>query len=91
MEDTGATDAGSLLSYTPNTEVGGLYGNFSGAQNGTAGRFYQPDARINPQFNQRVHGLGQAALRRGYFLTDIPFDSFNTDRAARAHSNLLPI
>ncbi|MBT5169879.1 MAG: TonB-dependent receptor, partial [Opitutales bacterium] len=31
MEDLGANDAGSLLSYTANMEVGGNQGNFSGA------------------------------------------------------------
>jgi outer membrane receptor protein involved in Fe transport len=30
MEDTAATDAATLLSYTSNTEVGGFQGNFSG-------------------------------------------------------------
>ena len=30
LEDTGATDAGTLLSYTSNTEVGGMNGNFAG-------------------------------------------------------------
>ncbi len=80
MEDTEATDAGSLLSYLGNAETGGLQGNFSGAGDQQDGRYFQPDERTNPQFNQRVRGLGKAALTRGYFLTSIPFDSYNTDR-----------
>lgn len=80
LEDTAATDAGTLLSYTTNTEVGGDQGNFSGADDVTSSRFFQPGARTNPQFNQRIRGLGSAALTRGYFLTEIPFDSYNTSR-----------
>ena len=80
MEDTGATDAATLLSYTTNTEVGGMQGNYSGATDFNDSRFFQPDDRTNPQFNQRVRGLGKAALTRDLFLTDIPFDSYNTSR-----------
>jgi outer membrane receptor protein involved in Fe transport len=93
MDDTAATDASTLLSYTSNTEVGGNQGNFSGAEadldNG--GRFMQSDARTNPQLNQRIRGLGRADLTRGLFLTDIPFDSYNTDRVtvSRGPNSLL--
>lgn len=80
LEDTAATDAATLLSYTTNTEVGGNQGNFSGADDVSSSRYFQPDARTNPQFNQRIRGLGEAALTRGYFLTEIPFDSYNTSR-----------
>jgi len=80
LKDTAATDAGTLLSYTTNTEVGGYQGNFSGAVAGGTGRIEQTSERTNPQFNQRVRGLGRADLTRGYFLTDIAFDSYNTDQ-----------
>lgn len=91
MADTGATDAGTLLSYTTNAEVGGNQGNFSGAEEVASGRFFQPEARTNPQFNQRIRGLGRADLTRGFFLTDIPFDSYNTDRVevSRGPNSLL--
>lgn len=79
LADTGATDAGTLLSYVASSEVGGAQGNFSGAESGDANRYLQTDARTNPQFNQRIRGIGDAALTRGYFRTDIPFDSYNTD------------
>jgi len=80
MEDVAATDAESLLSYIGNVETGGALGNFSGATDVGFGRYHQVDARTNPQNNQRVRGLLQADLTRGYFLTDIPFDGYNTER-----------
>ncbi|MDA0350264.1 MAG: TonB-dependent receptor plug domain-containing protein [Verrucomicrobia bacterium] len=91
MSDLGATDAATLLSYTTNTEVGGNNGNFTGAEPDAFGRFLQPDARTNPQLNQRIRGLGNADLTRGLFLTDIAFDSYNTDRitVSRGPNSLL--
>jgi len=80
MEDLGATDAQTLLSYLGNVEVGGDQGNFTGATDQGFGRYFQVDARTNPQNNQRVRGLLQADLTRGYYLTDVPFDSYNTER-----------
>lgn len=74
MEDAGATDASTLLSYGLNTEVSGEQGNFAGGAD-TA------PVRGNPQNNaQRIRGLAAASLTRGFFLTDIPFDSYNTTR-----------
>lgn len=81
LEDTGATNAGELLSYTLNTETGGMQGNFAGGGFDSGGnRTDQNEARINPQFNQRVRGLGAASLTRDYFLTNIPFDSYNSSQ-----------
>jgi len=80
FEDTGATDAATVLSYALNTEVAGPQGNFSG-NTAAAGLPNLSPTRVNPQANgQRVRGLGRATLTRNYFLTDIPFDSYNTDR-----------
>lgn len=91
MKDIGATDAGTLLSYTANTEVGGYQGNFSGGDTNSQGRVLQVDARTNPQKNQRIRGLGPADMTRGFFLTDIGFDSYNTDRVtvSRGPNSLL--
>ena len=95
MKDTGATDAGTLLSYTTNAEVGGIQGNFSGAEANRVpsdtGRYMVTDARTNPQLNQRIRGLGAADLTRGFYLTDIPFDSYNTERVtvSRGPNSLL--
>lgn len=75
MDDVGATDAQTLLSYISNTEVGGFQGNFTGAAEQAQSRYYQTEERTNPQRNQRIRGLGAADLTRGFFLTDIPFDS----------------
>jgi len=80
MEDVAATDAQTLLSYVANVEVGGEQGNFTGATDQGFGRYYQTEERTNPQNNQRVRGLLQADLTRGYYLTDTPFDSYNTER-----------
>ncbi len=81
FEDTGATDAETILSYIANSEVGGVQGNFAGF--GDEGRFQRVETAIirrNPQANQRMRGLSQAALTRNYFLTNIPFDTYNTTR-----------
>jgi len=79
LEDTGATDTAELLSYTLNTEVGGMQGNFAGGGSDTGGnRSDQNESRINPQFNQRMRGLGSATLTRDFFLTSIPMDTYNS-------------
>jgi len=76
MEDTGATDGESLLQFIGNVEVGGVLGNFSNSDGGNG----TVESRVNPQRSQRVRGLVSANLTRDYFQTDIPFDSYNTDR-----------
>ncbi len=79
MDDTGATDAGTLLSYGLSTEVAsGDQGNFSASSTSGDGRQSQKSARVNPQGGQRIRGLSSATLTRGYFLTSIPFDKYNT-------------
>ena len=42
------------------------------------GRPDQSDSRENPQGNNRVRGIGAATATRDYFITDIPFDSYNS-------------
>jgi len=80
MDDTGATDVSTLLPYALNTESAtGEQANFSAALEVGNGRFSQNNARLNPQGAQRVRGLAEATLTRDYFLTNIPFDSYNTD------------
>lgn len=78
MDDTGATDAGTLLSYTVSTEVSGVNGNYTGAAAGG-----QEDSntatRADPQGSTRVRGLSRAAATRDYFLTAFGFDSYNTE------------
>lgn len=77
--DTGVTDAKSLLSYTANTETGGPGGNISGAVLGNNYTDFEL-TRYRPQTNTRVRGLAAADLTRDLFLTDIPFDTYNTSR-----------
>lgn len=78
LSDTGATDSQSLLVYTTNTEVGGLYGNYAGVGN-TQG-LNEANNLTQPSTNTRVRGLDAADNTRNYFITDIPWDSFNVDR-----------
>lgn len=77
LEDTGATDNESLLVYTTATETSGVNGTFSGI-----GNEIQAEGRnfLRPDTNNRVRGLDAADNTRNFFLTDIPWDSYNTDR-----------
>jgi outer membrane receptor protein involved in Fe transport len=76
LKDTGATNNQSLLQYTTNTEVGGLYGNFAGF--GNAAQLNEDT--IRPNENTRVRGLAAADNTRDYFRSDIPWDAYNVDR-----------
>lgn len=78
LDDTGITDASTLLTFTPNTEVGGEQGNFAGGV--VTGRVDRTTALENPQGNQRVRGLSGAQLTRDYFRSIIAFDRYNTTR-----------
>ncbi len=79
FEDTGATDAESVLAYGLNTEISGANGNFADAS--ISGRVSDTTAaRREPHKANRVRGLAEATLTRGQFLTDIPFDNYNTSR-----------
>ena len=77
LEDTGATDGATLLSYGLNTEALGEHGNFG--QKVGDGRVSSKQPHISAQ---RVRGLpgpgGAATLTRDFFITDMPFDSYNT-------------
>jgi len=75
LKDTGTLDQADLLIYTTSTEVAGPEGNFGGLGNaqGVAEGF-----TIRP--TNRVRGLAAADNTRGFFLTDIPWDSYNTER-----------
>lgn len=79
LNDVAANDGGTLLTYTVSTEVGGVDGNFAGGSI-SDGRANQGGARAEPERNQRVRGLATAELTRDYFQSEIPFDSYNTER-----------
>src|SRR5580658_2711238 len=74
LQDTGATNQQDLLVYTPSTEVTGLRGNFSG----TAGSAVSQENTVSA--TTRVRGLDSADNTRDYFLSDIPWDSFDVGR-----------
>lgn len=81
MQDIGATDAQDLLVYTTDSEVGGIRGNYSATLN--KGSFFDDTGSgsyVSLVGNTRLRGLAQADTTRGFFLTDIPFDNYNTDR-----------
>jgi outer membrane receptor protein involved in Fe transport len=78
LRDTGARNNQDLLVYTTGTEVGGIAGNFAGLGNGQM--LDDTNARMNPNGNTRVRGLAEADNTRDFFLTDIPWDSFNVGR-----------
>ncbi len=78
LKDIGATDSGSLLQYTTNTEVAGTLGTYAGLGNGTS---VDETANLRaPSGAQRVRGLASADNTRDFFGTDIPWDSYNVDR-----------
>jgi len=78
LRDTGSNNLEDVLIFTPNTEIGGLGGNHSGSQGANP---IPEQQRDDPSGGlTRVRGLASADLTRDYFITNIPFDSFNTDR-----------
>jgi outer membrane receptor protein involved in Fe transport len=89
LADTGATNVNELLVYTSNTEAFGAGGNFTG----TTGEEREDYAaqRAEPQRATRIRGLSAADLTRNFYITDIPFDSYNTDRVEinRGANNIL--
>ncbi|MEO6245757.1 MAG: TonB-dependent receptor plug domain-containing protein [Opitutaceae bacterium] len=76
MRDLGAVNAEDILVYTAGTEVGGMSGNFLGDGLDRAGS--NNDARTNPSDNNRVRGLAKITNTRDYFVTDIPFNNYNS-------------
>ncbi len=79
LADTASTNARDLLIYTTNTEVGGFEGNFSGVATGNG--FSSAESTLqSPSQSTRVRGLAGADLTRDFFLTNIPMDSYNTER-----------
>ncbi|HUJ42347.1 MAG TPA: TonB-dependent receptor plug domain-containing protein [Opitutaceae bacterium] len=75
LRDLGATNNTSLLQYAISTEVGGVYGNFAGT--GDSAALAEPD---RPSQTTRVRGLAAADNTRDFFLSQIPWDSYNIDR-----------
>ncbi len=74
LNDTGSTSVKDVLVYTTNTEVGGIGGNFGGDVDGFINVIRRPENAT------RIRGLGAADKARNFYLTDIPFDTYNTNR-----------
>ena len=77
LRDTGSKGAESLLVYSTNTEVAGQGGNFLGQGDGAT---LTDTNRTSPIQNTRVRGLTEADNTRDFFLSDIPWDSYNVGR-----------
>lgn len=80
LDDIAATDSNDLLLFTTSTETAGLGGNFSGGNASVDNRVLTGGALNNPQSTNRIRGLGAPDNTRDFFITDIPFDSYNTGR-----------
>ena len=80
LDDLSVTGVEELFQYTTSTEVGGIAGNFTGASDNSGGETNTGEARRNPDGTSRVRGLAAPDRARNFFKTDIPFDSYNTDR-----------
>lgn len=83
LKDTGSRNSEDLLAYTTNAEVGGTTGNYVGQSiSGSANQsgLNLQDSLLRPNTNTRVRGLDEADNCRDFFLTDIPWDSYNTGR-----------
>lgn len=81
IQDTGAIDLQDVLLYTPNTEVAGMGGNFSAAQYAGAGNMIPEGNRDSHSGGfTRIRGLADADLTRNFFITALPFDTYNVDR-----------
>jgi outer membrane receptor protein involved in Fe transport len=78
LQDVGATNTQTLLQYTTNSQVAGTRGTYGGMGNSTD--VNESGNLIAPQGAQRVRGLAAADVARDYFISDIPWDSYNVDR-----------
>jgi hypothetical protein len=77
LQDTNSKNSSDLLVYTTSTEVAGQGGNFTG---GGDGAIIDTTGYTSPNPNTRVRGLAAADNLRDFFLTDIPWDSYNVGR-----------
>ncbi|HVT73740.1 MAG TPA: TonB-dependent receptor plug domain-containing protein [Lacunisphaera sp.] len=78
IQDVGATNSATLLQYTTNAEVAGTRGTYLGQGNATS--VDETNNLRNPALANRVRGLAAADNTRDFFVTDIPWDSYNVDR-----------
>ena len=78
IDDLGVTSANELLIYATGMEASGPQGNYSGvASDINVAQFTGDSIRSAPQ-RTRTRGLASPTYTRGFFITSIPLDSFNT-------------
>jgi hypothetical protein len=82
LEDTASTNIADVLLFTPNTEVSGPAGNFSGYQGNAGSPIPEQELDRQQGGTTRIRGLASADLTRDYWISDVPFDTFNVDRIA---------
>ena len=80
MDDIGASSIEELLQYTTSSEVAGILGNFTGADEAGTGTISTGEARRDPDGSARIRGIAAPDRTRNFFITDIPFNTYNTDR-----------
>ena len=80
LEDIGATDSMSALTYATNTEVYGLDGNFQNTPNGGGGQVTEDGAHFAPNAQTRVRGLTNADNSLNYFRTTVAWEGYNVSR-----------
>ncbi|HEU5080078.1 MAG TPA: TonB-dependent receptor plug domain-containing protein [Opitutaceae bacterium] len=85
MNDIGAVNLDSLLSYTLNTEVAGVSGNFSGSgstaiNGGTEVSFESAVQSQSVAPVTRIRGLTAADTTADFFTSGTPLDGYNIDR-----------
>jgi outer membrane receptor for monomeric catechols len=89
LRDTGSKNLEDVLIFTPNTEIGGLGGNHSGS---TGANPIPEGQRDDPSGGlTRVRGLASADLTRDYFITNIPFDTFNVALTRPSTVSVAPV
>lgn len=80
MDDLGTTGVEGLLQYTTSSEVAGILGNFTGGgTEGGEGETNNGGAQRDPDRTSRVRGLAAPDRARNFYVTDIPFDVYNTE------------
>ena len=77
MSDLGAVNLEDILVFQSNTEIGGVSGNFLGDGYDRLG--VNDTSRTNPSDNNRVRGLAKVTNTRDYFVTNIPFNQYNSN------------
>ncbi|MEO7598983.1 MAG: TonB-dependent receptor, partial [Opitutus sp.] len=77
LKDTGARNSEDLLVYTTGTEVAGVGGNFSSVTGQGQTTLNDAQTLLRPNTQNRIRGLRGADNARDFFLTDIPWDSYN--------------